>query len=412
MFNSKRLRKALCVIALQLLLTLTFTAFATDANLVYTLETENAVVSAGDTIDVVFSITENDGFLMAVATISFDPEILTYQKADITGSVFNQEKVQVNQNTDNAVKVTVGDMTAVMLPEPEQFTATGTVAVLTFLVNEDYEGELELNVSSNSKDVLDLDKGFSYVVEDGELTVTSIDEETHVHTEEILPAKAATCTETGLTEGRKCSVCGEITVAQEEIPALGHTEEVIPGKVATCTETGLTEGKKCSVCGEITAAQEEIPALGHTEEVIPGKAATCTETGLTEGKKCSVCGEVLVAQSEIPATGHGETELRNAKDATCTEEGYTGDTVCKDCGTVIEAGTVIEKTAHTFENGVCTVCGAEDPDYVPDEGDESVPQTGDGSNGVLWIVLLIISGLSACGVVAYSAASKNRSRAA
>ena len=89
-------------------------------------------------------------------------------------------------------------------------------------------------------------------------------------------------------------------MAQDEIPATGHTEEVIPGKAATCTETGLTEGKKCSVCGEILAAQEEIPATGHTEEVIPGKAATCTATGLTEGKKCSVCGEILTPQKETP----------------------------------------------------------------------------------------------------------------
>jgi len=124
------------------------------------------------------------------------------------------------------------------------------------------------------------------------------------HTEEVIPGKEATCTETGLTEGKKCAVCGEIIVAQEEIPALGHTEEIIPGKEATCTETGLTEGKKCAVCGVILVEQEEIPALGHTEEIIPGKEATCTETGLTEGKKCSVCGEIIVAQEEIPALGH------------------------------------------------------------------------------------------------------------
>jgi len=82
-----------------------------------------------------------------------------------------------------------------------------------------------------------------------------------------------------------------------------HTE-IIPGKAPTCTETGLTEGKKCTVCGETLVAQEVLPANGHTEETIPGKAPTCTETGLTEGKKCTVCGETLVAQDEIPATEH------------------------------------------------------------------------------------------------------------
>ena len=104
-----------------------------------------------------------------------------------------------------------------------------------------------------------------------------------------------------------------------------HTEEVLPAKEATCTETGLTEGKKCSTCGEILVAQEEVAAKGHTEEVLAAKEATCTETGLTEGKKCSVCGEVLVAQEEVAAKG------------------------------------------HSFTEGKCTVCGADDPDYVAPE---------------------------------------------
>ena len=91
--------------------------------------------------------------------------------------------------------------------------------------------------------------------------------------------------------------------AAPEAPEHTHTEEVLAAKEATCTETGLTEGKKCSTCGEILVAQEEVAAKGHTEEVLAAKEATCSETGLTEGKKCSVCGEVLVAQEEVAATG-------------------------------------------------------------------------------------------------------------
>ena len=184
------------------------------------------------------------------------------------------------------------------------------------------------------------------------------------HTEETIPGKAATCTETGLTDGVKCSVCGEIIVAQEEIPALGHTEEVVPGKAATCTETGLTEGKKCSVCGEIIVAQEEIPALGHTEEVVPGKAATCTETGLTDGVKCSVCGEIITAQEEIPALGHTE-EVVPGKAATCTETGLTDGVKCSVCGESITAQVEIPALGHTEETipgkaATCTETGLTD----------------------------------------------------
>ena len=87
---------------------------------------------------------------------------------------------------------------------------------------------------------------------------------------------------------------------------------------------------------------------------------------------------------------HTSTKLVGAKDATCTEEGYTGDLVCTQCGMVIQSGTVIEKLPHTYENGVCTVCGAKDPNYQPEDG--TSPDTGDSSNLVLFAGLLLISG--------------------
>ena len=168
------------------------------------------------------------------------------------------------------------------------------------------------------------------------------------HTEVVDAAVAPTCTETGLTEGKKCTVCGVTTVAQEATPALGHTEEIVAGKAATCTETGLTEGVKCSICDEIINAQEVIPAKGHTEEIVAGKAATCTDAGLTEGKKCTTCGETTVAQEAIPALGHTE-EIVAGKAATCTETGLTEGKKCTVCGVTTVAQEAIPAKGHTEE---------------------------------------------------------------
>ena len=70
-----------------------------------------------------------------------------------------------------------------------------------------------------------------------------------------------------------------------------HDETIITDKAATCTEDGLTEGKKCSVCGDILVEPKVIPATGHKF----GEWTVINEpTGLTEGIKeriCEKCGE-------------------------------------------------------------------------------------------------------------------------
>ena len=165
------------------------------------------------------------------------------------------------------------------------------------------------------------------------------------HSEVTDAAVPATCTETGLTEGKHCSVCNTVIVAQQEVPALGHTEVIDAAVPATCTETGLSEGKRCSACGTILVAQEVIPALGHTEVIDAAVPADCTETGLTEGKHCSVCNTVIVAQQEIPALGHTEV-IDAAVPADCTETGLTEGKHCSVCNTVIVAQEVIPALGH------------------------------------------------------------------
>ena len=49
----------------------------------------------------------------------------------------------------------------------------------------------------------------------------------------------------------------------EAIPAKPHTPETLPAVAATCTASGLTEGSKCAVCGATLMAQKVIPAAHH-----------------------------------------------------------------------------------------------------------------------------------------------------
>ena len=98
---------------------------------------------------------------------------------------------------------------------------------------------------------------------------------------------APTCTEEGYTE-YACTRCDKTDIGDIKA-ATGHTEVIDAAVPATCTATGKTEGKHCSVCNEILVAQTEIAALGHSDY-------RYTDNGDgTHKVTCGVCGDTITA---------------------------------------------------------------------------------------------------------------------
>lgn len=100
--------------------------------------------------------------------------------------------------------------------------------------------------------------------------------------------KTATCTEDGEEEAC-CIYCGQKETFS--VKAAGHHEFSIPGVEPTCTETGLTEGVRCLVCGIDLVEQETVPALGHDYNVAFHVYPEGTMPG-EEIYQCLNCGDV------------------------------------------------------------------------------------------------------------------------
>lgn len=172
----------------------------------------------------------------------------------------------------------------------------------------------------------------------------------HTHIEVIDEGKPATCLESGVTNGKHCSVCNKILEEQKVIPALGHDIISHDGKAATCTESGCKAYETCSRCDYTTYAA--IPALGHDYVPHDGKAATCLEAGYKTYMTCNRCDYSTF--EEIPALGHNIV-AHAEKPSTCTEHGYAAYENCTRCDYTTYRELPLAE--HNFVNGICSNCG-------------------------------------------------------
>ena len=167
-----------------------------------------------------------------------------------------------------------------------------------------------------------------------------------------------------------CDACGTDLCVE-------HTVETLGAKAPTCTESGLTEGKKCATCGEVIVAQTVIPALGHTEgdavkenEVAPD----CVNQGSHDNVVyCTVCAEELSRETVMTdATGHSYTDYVSDGNATCTEDG-TKTAVCDHgCGYTDTETDLGSATGHEWLDATteapktCKHCGETEGEKLPE----------------------------------------------
>ena len=246
-----------------------------------------------------------------------------------------------------------------------------------------------------------------------------IDGSTEAHTaSDWITDTAATATTDG-TKHKECIVCHRV-LENGTIPATGSGEH---------THSYGSEWKsdadkhwhECS-CG---AKAEE---AAHTaSDWITDTAATAATDG-TKHKECTVCKRVLETGT-IPATG-GEHTHRYSSDWKSDSINHWHECSCGDKDDVAAHSFkwVVDKEATANKKGSkheeCKVCGYERPAVeIPATGSttkptdptesnpntgalDDVPQTGDNSNMILWIVLLLASGLGVTGTVVYSKRKK------
>ena len=156
------------------------------------------------------------------------------------------------------------------------------------------------------------------------------------------------------------------------------------GGNATCTEKAV-----CDVCGK---AYGEFDGTNHEG----GVQEWTTRTAFNHEQKWNCCGAVIVA-----------SEAHEWKDGVCRECGYVclhndadKDHICDYCKKTISA----REDAPTKEIKKADTVTAKLPD------DSKSPQTGDNSNLILWIALLIISGGVMKGVTAFGKNKKHSAK--
>jgi LPXTG-motif cell wall-anchored protein len=177
-------------------------------------------------------------------------------------------------------------------------------------------------------------------------------------------------------------------------------------KDANCTEKGYSGDVYCLNCGKIIQSGTEINALGHDMVYHAAVKETCTEAGILEYWHCSRCNKNF-------SDSMGTTELTDVQGNSAVGHIFSEWTTdenfhWKKC-TYVGCETVVSdsKTSHVDGDGDgnCDICGYQMVTVADKNSQVSVsflsvsPRTGDESNSVLWVILMIAAGAAIVGMI-------------
>ena len=207
------------------------------------------------------------------------------------------------------------------------------------------------------------------------VTITCTHDKTHIEGKTL-----SDCTVGGYTGDTVCDTCGKVVKHGENIePDSEHNYINYKSIEPTCNEYGKRY-LKCVNCGnEKVLEDEDYGYADHRYVLVNSVKATCTTDGYLGDSKCKYCGlenenqpenKVIKAYHDMDPEEIDSCLIKDYKsvEATCEKEGYTGDVYCTICHKVIKEGKTIEKLEHSFKDGKCMECGA-DEEVVKSEKD-------------------------------------------
>lgn len=267
-----------------------------------------AAARTDETITAVAVLDRDSGLAAADFCISYDTALLTCTGVKVSAGMESVDGVCIETNPKidgGQVKFTFicakgfadGAELVTMTFQPEkEGTVTLTPAVTTSAVGADRR-PIALDMCATSCEVKDPFFTVIFRNENGEvLSQQSVRYRTAATPPDAVKAPdEAHHYELAGWGGDYSSITAdaEFTARYTAIP---HTEVMDKAVEPTCTKTGLTEGKHCSVCGEVLVEQEVVKALGFT---VSGSVAGATDNAMVTLLKDGV----VAARGDVRADG-------------------------------------------------------------------------------------------------------------